>query len=806
MRISNTYFKQKNADIKSQITSSPQISHFSSKNYSPSFNGLERLIYKYDVKIPDYQSVLKVAAREIGDSGDKLFEKLKSAKGIFGKDIRIVDDALEFREGTFLKSVFDSATFPVKDLPLLIADYFLKLGQKIPVISKAAKKAYNSDFMTVHRLKDSVNMLKGLLVTTTKAAKNSGKSISDIIAMDSNPEDISNTIFKKANKYLDPHTGNYNTAHERPLNRIVTGMVSAFFLANDAYNLSVICGDKSNASKKEKKLRFRQEVARVFTTAYLQLMTLGALASTVNKNPYISASVSAGTVLISEIFSRISAGKPVSFVSPQKAKEINKKESDKKNKDKNSNIEQKSDDKVDFTQLKIQMPNVFSLISHNNVKFAGKDKSEDKKEDKKTLFSFKTLGRMFAIFGGLGIAFSTLRYNPKLKDKFFAKSIDNLKGFWDNKVFKKLAQKDFAISENDFTGIIEKLNSIGKGSLAANFEKRVLDARITKGVPEGIIKLNDSITKKAVLSDKPSKILVEFVIEPFKFAWGAVTLPYKAVKNILNSFSTSIENSAKNLAKENKVEYSLDSLKGFKKKYVEFCKNLFGEIKDKKKISNEESLSYNLQKLVKKVKQVNSGKISEEDFEKFVDDSIIRSFNDTTQSSVSNAELAKLTKLASSLVTSGFLVADNYNMVMLKSNGENKQEAKQKAQERVVQRISSLFYQTLFMQLFNSSFSKIYHGSLLGNSAVSMSSQATMEVFTRSSIGMPIASKSYDELVAQDEKNAKRKGFAGAYFRFMMKLTGKKPLENKNKTVTTKQQQEQIPSKSRILDFYKTKK
>ena len=55
----------------------------------------------------------------------------------------------------------------------------------------------------------------------------------------------------------------------------------------------------------------------------------------------------------------------------------------------------------------------------------------------------------------------------------------------------------------------------------------------------------------------------------------------------------------------------------------------------------------------------------------------------------------------------------------------------------------------------------------------------TTEVVTRASIGMPIKRKTYDEIIALEEKNENRKGLAGKYFKFMRLLTGKKPLSER---------------------------
>ena len=156
-----------------------------------------------------------------------------------------------------------------------------------------------------------------------------------------------------------------------------------------------------------------------------------------------------------------------------------------------------------------------------------------------------------------------------------------------------------------------------------------------------------------------------------------------------------------------------------------------------------------------------------------------------------------MTKLASSTVTSAFLVADNYNMVMIKSDGEDKEGAKEKAYERVIQRLSALFYQSMLINWFNSTFRSTYNSSLKGMAAVAAPNTLTTEILTRKSIGMPITKKSYEELYENEKKNENRTGFIGEYFKFMRLLTGKKPLKDrmpKDKQVETKGTQQLVQS------------
>src|SRR5574344_1384718 len=135
--------------------------------------------------------------------------------------------------------------------------------------------------------------------------------------------------------------------------------------------------------------------------------------------------------------------------------------------------------------------------------------------------------------------------------------------------------------------------------------------------------------------------------------------------------------------------------------------------------------------------------------------------------------MALLTRIVATLTTAYFLIADNYNMVMMKSQGQNKEEAKTKAKERAVQETSRLFYATLFQQLFNKTFESTYNSSLMGMSVITGTNVLISEYFTRASIGMPVKKTTKDNILEKEARNEADKGFKGKYFRFMSRLTGK---------------------------------
>ena len=86
-----------------------------------------------------------------------------------------------------------------------------------------------------------------------------------------------------------------------------------------------------------------------------------------------------------------------------------------------------------------------------------------------------------------------------------------------------------------------------------------------------------------------------------------------------------------------------------------------------------------------------------EKFKEFVKDNRLKAFNADSMSHLSNAELSNLAKAAGTAATLWFLMTDNYNMVMLKSNGNDVEGAQTKFKERFVQEGSRLFYQTLLI-------------------------------------------------------------------------------------------------------------
>ncbi len=831
----------------------------------------------------------------------------------------------------------ENLLFPIISLPLYSVSWVLKklislteskkiasLVKNKGVLSKiknSLNAVYKNPVLRVPRkindLNERTDILKGMYDKTkdiiTKFAKENTTNKADADNMVKNviaqlngtaqtkdpelikkaSEYIKESLYKVSNKFFDKHTGNYNTAFERPLNRIVSGLIPVLFLANDAYNLSVMCGDTKEMSKKEAKERQKQEISRVFTTAYIQLLVYGAFTKQVNTIPWFVPVTSALTVLFSEITSRKRLGKPIMFLTKEKAVEYNNRKKGKKAETKTNTQTQN----FDFIPADKKDPAIFSNLKADLDKQPVKQNTEnktDKKSEKKALINTETFKKGLIILIGGGFVLSLLKNSSLTKNSELVKGIKEIGKFFKNKVYNPLAFKDFEMKTQDFEELTNSLKSAGcekiaeghefiknkygkitdgiikmeKGRLKAgaadiiansaaeasgisngtvaetiksaiknaikngqtdiaeskaesiaakvreilNNKKVELTSEQSKNLYETITEsIKNNTTYEAIQVETKLKPFIDVLIEPFRFILKAVKLPFSLVSNLINVAVSPIE---KHIASA-EIGLSKKEITKFEKVIHRIITEIYGEKNPKAGQISQTIFANAMDKLEKKtlpyrnaeaaLKQAQAAfdkakeqgiklgqndevvvklKQAQEAFDKahlklkiFVDRAVEKSFNGVTQSSNKNTDLAMMSKLASSAVTSAFLVADNYNMVMLKSNGKDKEGAKEKANERIIQRLSALFYQSMLINWFNATFRSTYNSSLKGMAAVVIPNTITTEILTRKSIGMPVGRKTYEELQAIDEKNENRTGFLGKYFKFMRLLTGKKPLK-----------------------------
>ena len=671
------------------------------------FKKMVKFLSGYNDEISDYNKIFEKVKKTTGIDPKEL---LDSTKKHLPDNIKINGDKIRFKEKGVLRLIYEAAIYPIVKMPFDIINWALKSSSNI--VKKLLKTNKDNIFDNIYNTKFLKNIRKK---ARAEEKYNALKGMVEQVSKVMNKTDADDTIFKISQKFFDPKAGKYNTVHERSLNRLVSGGVSTYFLANDAYNLASLVTNDPNESTKEGKIRRNQELVRIGTTAYLQLITLGALTQIVNATSWASPLIIATTVLLSETLSRTLAGKPVFFVNKEQAQKYNQIE------------EKKSGKKFVFT----------------NTTSNSKDKTQNKKEEEKGLFTLNTLFKYVCLSIAIGLGGKGLKKIPQVKE-----FMDKVSSEY-NKKYNQLTTKTLEVDKSDFEKLTKKLRENGFDKLADNYEEMIKSINKTDKIPDKI--------KLGKINRKFAQPLVDFLLGIPRFAKSCLMFPYKLFSSLISGI-TSIDVIKKSKVGEGIRDFmelnpkATKASKGIDK--VGIMTNAYRDLNDKLSLNDKE-------------------------FKKYVKNCSYNSFNNQNTSSKSNADMALVTKLISSGVASLFLIADNYNMVMLKSNGEDKEGAWQKAKERIVQRISSLMYSSMFIKLFNSTFESQYHKSLMGMSAITATSQAAMEVTSRSSIGMPILKKTKEQIEQLEEKNENARGLKGKYYQFMSKLIGKKKLSQR---------------------------
>ena len=703
--------------------SSPQFSTVKSDLYNKkrplktnslnlSFKGL----FFKETSFDAIESTIKKFGAEFGSSAKaNLEEKIASAHLIEKSGLKIKGDKITFKEKTLGKRFLDLLAYPVTQMPLDIANSALKLLKKVPGLKNSATL---DNLLNAKTLKDRRELLE--IHSNVAAIQNSFEII--------NPKEGDNVgnLFKDAHNRFNPLIANYNTIAERTLTRTVSGALPAFFLANDAYNLSIYVNDNKELAKKEKKRRFNQEATRIGITAAATYGILTLFAKSSNSSAKMTTALITGVTLVSEIIGRMMAGTPVLPVGVNGAKYYAKKQGKLKAEKKEPKFEWVSDES--FKGKKFKNKGAFAMFEGR-----GPISHEYGKPPKKGSLTFKN---MLKVVGLLAVAGFGVEKASNIKS--IKKVLEELSG-----KYKNLYLKDAEISRVDFDALTNKLEKEGFEGIAKKYKEMV-------GSQKG------DVIKLGKYQDKVRYALIHQVLTfPVRFAWNTVMLPYNFLVKAPFEFCSK---GLKKILTGKEVEKTVEELAQ--------------EAKDKTKKQNE--MLRNSFKFLKKID-------TNENYKQLVNDSILDSLDNVTKSSSSNAKLSSSIKITTSAVTSGFLIADNYNMVMIDSSGKDKELAEQKAKERTIQRAARTTYGAFIITLFNDMFRKTYNASLIGAASVTIGNTLITEILERKSVGLPLGESTREGINAKEKENLESDGFRGKYYRAMSFLTGKKSLADMKK-------------------------
>lgn len=685
---------------------------------------------------------------ELGSSPKKYIE------GIIGRLtsienpwITITGKKLNFEEDKFITNLSRAILDPIIHFPLDITNSTLNLLKKIPAFKNSK---------TIDRI-----LGKGPLKNRSQFLEDfsNAMGLQNYFKILGNEEFKDGQIFREAQKRLSENISNYSTKAERSFTRAVTGLIPAFFLANDAYNLSIYLNDNKDLAKKEKKRRFYQEIARIAITVASTFAVLGMFAKKSNARPESATILVSALTFCSEILGRMFTGVPFYPIGEKQAKKLAKLQN--KNDYKGINSEQNKKDKTDKNQPQANSTN-----------------SSKKKNKSDSNFALKLMGAMVLV--GFGSEMLVRHVRP----------VKNILSRMKNR-YGEYFTKDFTIERKEFDKLMQTLKEKGFGEMAENFEEMVdqilkqgnLTAKETNLLNEEIerrvtAELNKGervlITKK--IEDKENKIRDRIDEQSRHKILEEIGLADKNnetinICNFTNKPKDIIVNQILGLPVKLAKEIFMMPYKYIVKPLIDLPREGAGVFKPKDKSLTKSQMLKNIIEYLRKNKDIENP-----NFENELNKIMFDSFDNVNKSNFSNAELSGSAKTAVSTVTSLFLILDNYNRVMIDSQGEDKQLAKQKAKERTIQRIVRIAYGACIINLFNGIFAKQFNASLLGAQAVNTANTFVIETLERTSVGLPLHEATRKEIIEKDNANLNAKGLKGFYFKLMSKLTGKKSI------------------------------
>lgn len=718
------------------------------KSNSPNFNFKGKKKVPVVIKPVEITEALDRYGNEIGKSAREylrgIIDRLTNTKNPW---VTKTEEKLSFEKDNFITSLSRAILDPIIHAPLDITNSTLKLLKKIPILknSKTIDKILEKD-----PLKNRSQFLEDF---------SSAMGLEHYFKMLGNEEFKDGQVFTEAMKRLDENISDYSTKAERSFTRAVTGLIPAFYLANDAYNLSIYLNDDKDLAKKEKRRRFYQEIARIAITVASTFVVLGMFARKSNEHPEYATILVAALTFCSEILGRMFTGVPFYPIGEKQAKKLAKQQN--KNNYKGINSQQ---DKKDADQPQVNSVN-----------------SAKKKNKSESNFALKLMGAMVLV----GLASDLLQRHVR--------PVKNILSRIKNR-YTEYFIKDFTIQREEFDQLMQILRKDKRFvGLAENFEEMV-----------------DQILKKGNLTTKENNRFNEEIERRVaeELGKGEKTLITKKIENRENKIREEIKKRRQEILKEmgladkNNETIKTINICSFTDKPkdiiinqilglpVKLVKEIFmmpykyivkplidlpregaGVFKPKDKSLSDRQMLKNIIEYLRK-----NNDIKNPDFENEFNKIMFDSFDNVNKSNFSNAELSGSAKTAVSTVTSLFLILDNYNRVMIDSQGEDKKLAKQKAKERTIQRIVRVAYGTCIINLFNGIFAKQFNASLLGAQAVNTMNTFTIETLERTSVGLPLHEATREEIIEKDNENLDAKGVKGFYYKLMSKLTGKKSI------------------------------
>lgn len=586
-------------------------------------------------------------------------------------------------------------------------------------IDKLVKKNAEAlnDAQIVKNYKSYTGLIESIKIWEAKQRK-----IAGLTAWDDNQELLTSSdileskVMRRWLKSVDPTKGQYNIKHQMLGNRLISGLVYGTYLGNDAYNTTMRYSNNKDEANTQRRTRFAQEIAKIGINMYLTNFIVGTFEKYVNKSLFNSTISVGATTMTTEILGRKLVGRPI-FPS---------------DKDTLEKMTREMEEKKGF------WVGLGRLISGTKKAHKRPPRKLIKLSDGRTPFG-KRVNQKNVSFGSASRFFQTTNF---MKAKT-VKALLNLIKEADPKIY------------DNYVEIINK--SLKKLKIDTGLEEML---ETGKNIPLG--------TKKTIKGN-----IIKSVASPYFFIRDIGKQIVIGCKKLFNSNNTSssLSQMKKRLtALNNEFPGTKENYDAFLKKAKEsllWQKSKLGDNvketkilaeflealeKDNEEIEGVKNILLFLDKHLKS-KDLNPDNI--EKIKKMLFDNFMKTDGaglaeyDGNSFAMWNINLARA-------ITTLFLVVDAYNLSIQYSNNDVK-TAINNGKSRAIQEASRISVSAYMLAFVHNLLSKFCNSSLFGAFATTLLTSSTNDAIARKIVGVPIGTKTYDELVKIDRENAKSK-------------------------------------------------
>ena len=521
---------------------------------------------------------------------------------------------------------------------------------------------------------------------------------------------IQKTIDKKMESKQGAFLSSAGASATQFIARTVSGIIPAWFIANDFYNLRMAHSDNKKQANAEWNSKFKQESGRIGIDAYEGYILNSIFEKLTNKSLPFAVGLNIVNTVGSNVFSRKLTGRPVLPINIEEAAKL---------KHANSNLQSSHAEISSASQTMKQIP---KQVRDDSLGV----QNDNKLEQLKSFNSFKSNNSAIGFGAGKdtavkeGLLKVVKKYFTTLDEKFAQACPEKMDVEKFAKDYRKVKEFDRKDAKKMLEIAAKRINEIAK---ATKNEDKIIKKDMEN------LSLKDILEHDYVNGQKELIIGRNRVYRYSKEAWNVVKFPFE----FSGIVGRALINPALKLLGKKPME-GPEKTSFYSEQFIKNVTKWANKVNKKMNVINEENKEEAISRYAKNKKNFFSTAIME----------------------YAPHELSTAMKFTG-FVTVPFLATDAYNVTI--GETKNKNSAGKQRNQRAVQDSARQGVSLWISYAFNQMGKALSSASLWGNAAVIAVSAFSYESLTRLLVGQPLLPTTHEKMVETEKEKAKSKNW-----------------------------------------------